>query len=446
MNDVKTPFYLVAGLGKTGFSIARYLSRRHISFSVFDTRAVVPEAAKFKEEFPHTEIFSETIPDDLYQRLTALVVSPGVPLSHPVLEEAKRRHLPLMGDVECFAKEVKAPVIAITGTNGKSTVTTLIGEMAAASHFKVGVAGNIGTPVLDMLDDGNTYHLWVLELSSFQLELIDSLRPKVSVLLNITPDHLDRHIDFDNYCEMKHRIYNHADILVFNRDDEKTFPKTSSAKTIHFGLNESKEGNWGLLTKQEKTWIAYGSEPFIEIDALRLKGTHNWQNVLAAVAAAHAAGFPSEAILSVLQTFSGLPHRCQSVRILDDVEYIDDSKGTNVGATVSAIIGTGKNIDGKIVLLAGGVGKGASFDDLKSTVQYLRSVIVFGEDGPKIQETFKGLLKVTRVDSFEEAVLLAKKEALNGDVVLLSPACASFDMFKDYNARGERFVELVEGL
>ncbi|MBA2657604.1 MAG: UDP-N-acetylmuramoyl-L-alanine--D-glutamate ligase [Tatlockia sp.] len=439
------PLYLVAGLGKTGYSIARYLQRRNRPFVVFDTRRDLNNLEEFISQFPGVEVFLETLPLPVYEQLTAIIASPGIALDEPFLVEAQRLNIPVYGDIECLAREIQKPLIAITGTNGKSTVTTLVGEMAKASGLAVAVGGNIGEPVLDLLDDNNNYDLWILELSSFQLDLTESLKPIAATILNISADHLDRHHNLAAYIAAKQRVYNQASYLLYNRDDQQTLPATGHS-LASFGLNAETE-QWGLLEQNGKIYLAEGNEPLLSTDNLRLKGKHNWQNALAACALAKAAGVNRQAMIQILESFSGLAHRCRSVRKLEGVDWINDSKGTNIGATISAISGIGSSLSGKIVLIAGGVGKGADFSELRQPVsQFVRSLILIGEDAPKIQNALAEILPISLASSMEEAVKLAKSQAKEGDVVLLSPACASFDMFRDFNHRGEVFEKLVGDL
>jgi UDP-N-acetylmuramoylalanine--D-glutamate ligase len=423
------PLHLVAGLGKTGLSIARYLHRNNTSFIVFDTRKTVPGLAEFSAEFPNVPIYLEQIPQEVLSTLTDIITSPGIPLDTPLLKQALQAGVAVYGDIECLARASDAPMVAITGTNGKSTVTTLVGEMAKAAGFRVAVAGNIGTPVLDLLDDEHQYDLWVLELSSFQLDLTYSLSPVVATILNVSPDHLDRHHTLDAYVQAKQRIYQQTKVALFNRDDASTIPTEeyhSHLPTISFGNGSPGPGNWGLIKQDNKIYLAKGTNAFLPVDSLLIKGVHNWHNALAACALAEEAGIPFHHIVEVLKTFGGLPHRCQWIRTLDDVEWINDSKGTNVGATISAINGIGGSMQGKIVLIAGGQGKGADFQELTQPIA--------------------DVVPIVRASSLDGAVALAKTQAKPGDVVLLSPACASLDMFRDFNHRGEVFASSVIGL
>lgn len=449
---MKSPFYLIAGLGKTGHSIARYLQRRQQPFVVFDTRFAPDNLHAFQTEFPGVDVFLQTLPEALFNQITTVISSPGVSLEEPVLQKIQAHDIPIIGDIECLAREINVPIIAITGTNGKSTVTTLVGEMAKAAGIAVAVAGNIGTPVLDLLDDEHQYDLWVLELSSFQLDLTHTLAPIAATILNITPDHLDRHHTLNAYVEAKQRIYQHAACLLSNRDDNLTTPplmmeQVSGKTLVSYGLNTPTENNWGIITKNQITYLAKGDICLLPVDQLRIKGKHNWANALAACALADVAGISIASMLNVLQSFSGLPHRSQWLRTIDKVDFINDSKGTNIGATISAITGIGSALQGKIVLIAGGQGKGADFNELRESIsEYVRAVILIGEDAFKIQQALHTVVDLTHATSLVQAVGLAQKTAKPGDVVLLSPACASLDMFRDFNHRGEVFADAVSAL
>ncbi|KTD05961.1 UDP-N-acetylmuramoylalanine--D-glutamate ligase [Legionella gratiana] len=440
------PLYLIAGLGKTGLSVARYLRRNNKPFIAFDTREQAPSIAEFTQEFPNVSLYIQDIPDDIINQLSDIIASPGLSLDTPFLKKAMKAGVTIYGDIECLAREIHAPVIAITGTNGKSTVTTLVGEMAKAAGYKVAVAGNIGTPVLDLLDDEHQYDLWVLELSSFQLDLTYSLEPIVATILNVSPDHLDRHHTMEAYIQAKQRIYHKAKVALFNADDLYTAP-IEDVNRISFGKNVPEKNNWGLINQENKIYLAKGHSCFLPVESVLIKGVHNWLNALAACALADAAGITQQYIIEILTTFTGLPHRCQWVRTLNGVDWINDSKGTNIGATISAINGIGGSMQGKIVLIAGGQGKGADFRELAQPIaDFVRSIILIGEDADKIEAALADVVPISRASSLDNAVAVAKLQAKPGDVVLLSPACASLDMFRDFNHRGEAFASLVNGL
>ena len=444
-----TGHYLVVGLGKTGQSIARYLQKCGASFVVFDTRVTTDALEPFREEFPKTTIFLGDLPEAELQKAVAVITSPGVPLDGRCLQRAKQLGIPIYGDIECVARAVSAPMVTITGTNGKSTVTTLVGLMLQASGLDTAVAGNIGTPVLDVLAENKPYDAWVLELSSFQLDLTESLRSFAATILNITPDHLDRHHTMHDYIQVKQRIYRGANYLLYNRDDPLTKPQHGQAPQImtSFGLDKPEEGHWGILTRAAGTFLMNGQTEIMNVEDMRIKGCHNWANALAACALVHSLGVTTSCMRQVLTVFSGLPHRSQWVRTINAVDWINDSKGTNVGATQSAIAGIGGAIAGKIVLIAGGQGKGADFKLLREPVtHYVRSLVLLGQDADKLEAALQDVVEVTCVKTLEDAVGVAYQVAQSGDVVLLSPACASLDMFHDFNHRGEVFTALVEQL
>lgn len=442
--------YLVVGLGKTGLSIARYLHNKNKPFVIYDTRKDAPGLTEFKAEFPHHTVYLDAFPFELIAQLTDIITSPGLSLDTPFLQQAREAGVAIYGDIECLAREIKAPVVAITGTNGKSTVTTLVGEMAKAAGMKTAVAGNIGAPVLDILTDGHAYDLWVLELSSFQLDLTESLQPLVATILNVTPDHLDRHHTLDAYVQAKQRVYHQAKVALFNREDAYTAPSAAADPSMHrvsFGQDAPDSGNWGLINQDGVVYLAQGADCLLPVESILLKGVHNWLNALAACALAEAAGIAKSVMVSVLTSFTGLAHRTQWVRSLAGVDWINDSKGTNVGATISAINGIGGSMQGKIVLIAGGQGKGADFDELsKPIADYVRSIVLIGEDADKIAAALNNVAPISRASSLDNAVAMAKTQAKPGDVVLLSPACASLDMFRDFNHRGEVFTSAVKGL
>jgi UDP-N-acetylmuramoylalanine--D-glutamate ligase len=447
---MKHSFYLVAGLGKTGLSIARYLHKKNLNFALFDTRKEPPGIQECRAEFPDACIYLEKIPDELLCDLTDIIASPGLSLDLPFLIKAREAGIAIYGDIECLAREIKAPVVAITGTNGKSTVTTLVGLMAKEAGLNVAVAGNIGAPVLDMLSEGH-HDLWVLELSSFQLDLTHSLSSLAATILNVSPDHLDRHHTLEAYIQAKQRVYHQAKTVLYNRDDKATMPVPayhSPERLISYGNTPpSNSEDWGLIKKDELLYLAKGTQLIVSVDTLLIKGVHNWHNALAACALADAAGIPIEAIARVLGSFSGLEHRCQWLRTVDGIDWINDSKGTNIGATISAINGIGGAMQGKIVLIAGGQGKGADFHELNQAVaDFVRSVVLIGEDADKIAAALNRVVPISRASSLDNAVTMAKAQAKPGDVVLLSPACASLDMFRDYNHRGEVFASSVMGL
>ena len=443
---------LVVGLGKTGLSVARYLKRKGEAFCVFDTRVDPPGLDAFREEFPDVSVFLKAYPEAELPNISRLICSPGVSLDIPLVQAARQHDILIEGDINCFAKEISAPVVAITGTNGKSTVTCLLGEMAKAAGRSVCIAGNIGTPVLDCLSDTQSVDLWVLELSSFQLDITYALKPIAATFLNLSPDHLDRHHDEAAYCAAKQRVYRGASVLLFNRDDAKTYPDNvyrQSAETIvSYGQSAPKAGEWGLVLDEQKNYhLAFGDALILPVSALTIQGMHNALNALAALALARVIDLPIEAAIQTLKTFKGLPHRCQEIREIDGVKWINDSKGTNVGSTESAIQGLAPLLKGQLILIAGGQGKGADFCVLRESVAaYVRVLILIGEDAALLAEALGDVAEVVHAESMADAVTYASDAAKPGDAVLLSPACASFDWFRDFNHRGEVFTGLVEAL
>ena len=370
-----------------------------------------------------------------------MIVSPGVTLREPVLLEAQARGVEVVGDIEVFARHARAPVVAVTGTNGKSTVTSLVREMAQAAGLAVRAGGNLGPPALDLLDDGEP-DLYVLELSSFQLETTASLKPTVAVVLNITPDHSDRYATLDAYAKAKRRVYRGAGTRVINRDDPLVAAMTEpDGAVVGFTVRAPEPRCFGLIPGEGGACLAYEDERLVPVADLPIPGRHNVANALAALALGTAVGLPRGAMVSALRRFHGLPHRCQWVGRASGVDWYNDSKGTNVGATCAALQGLAA--ERPVILLAGGDGKGADFTPLASVCQGVRAVVTLGRDGPLIAQALQGVVPVTRASDLTDAVSQAADLARSGDAVLLSPACASFDMFRDYVERGERFVAAV---
>lgn len=441
--------YVIIGLGITGLSCARYLKDRGIPIAVTDTRSHPPHLEAFQKEYPDVPIALGKLDTALLEKAANIIISPGMALREPVIAEQVKRGIPVFGDIELFARAVKAPVIAITGTNAKSTVTTLIGEMAKAAGYDVQIGGNLGIPALDLLAKNPNANLFVLELSSFQLETTQSLQPQVAAVLNITPDHMDRYDDMDEYKQAKHRIYEHCQLAVCNRDDSLTEPLSphKPPHKVYFTLGTPKKGEFGLLMKNNDTYLAYENNLLLSVRELPVMGKHYQVNALASLAIGHGFGLPFEPMLNVLRKFKGLPHRCQFVRERESVRWYNDSKGTNVGATQAAIEGLGSEIRGKLILIAGGVGKNADFSILVPVIEkYVRHVVLIGEAAEDLAIVIDNRVTVSFARSMDEAVKLCDKAAKAGDSVLLSPACASFDMFKNYEHRGQMFMEIVEKL
>lgn len=444
-------FRIVVGLGKSGMSLVRFLARQGLPFAVVDTRDNPPELASLREDFPQVEVRCGALDVDFLCRASELYVSPGLALATPALQAAAARGVKLSGDIDLFARHAKAPVVAITGSNAKSTVTTLVGAMAAAAGRKVAVGGNLGTPALDLLRDD--VELYVLELSSFQLETTERLNAEVATCLNVSDDHMDRYDGIEAYHLAKHRIFRGARQVVVNRQDPLSRPLIADQVPCwSFGLDKPDFRSFGLIEDNGEKFLAFQFAKLMSVRELKVRGAHNQANALAALALGHAVGLPVAPMLEVLHDFTGLPHRCQWVRERRGVTWYDDSKATNVGAALAAIDGLGVEIDGRLLLIAGGDGKGADFAPLRASVaRYCRAVVLLGRDAGLIAAALQGddgqpVVPLTRVDSLEDAVRRCAELAQAGDVVLLSPACASLDMFKNFEQRGRRFANAVEEL
>ena len=373
------------------------------------------------------------------------MISPGLSLKTPEIKAALTAGVPVVGDVSLFLEINQVPVVAITGSNAKSTVTSLLGAMAEKAGLSVAVAGNIGTPVLDLLADDRVYDLVVLELSSFQLETIEKVGAKVATVLNVSEDHMDRYDTYPQYHMAKQRVYFGAQSVVINRRDPLTRPPLADGVTGYsFGLNQPDRKGFGLINTLDGEALGYEFKALMPVADIKLPGRHNIENALSALALGHAAGLPFEPMLQTLREFSGLAHRCQWLAEKASVNYYNDSKGTNVGATLAALEGLEKET-GKIVLIAGGVGKGANFSPLKTALGKTRALVLIGADAQKIADVAVGA-EVFFASDMNEAVVLASELAQPGDDVLLSPACASFDMFKGFEERGQVFTAAVKAL
>jgi UDP-N-acetylmuramoylalanine--D-glutamate ligase len=449
---------LVLGLGDTGLSCARWLAARGAQVSVADSRAAPPHADRLAEQLPQVALHTGPFDDALLQAAELLVVSPGVPLADPAVARAVAAgKVDAVGDVELFARAIRTlnaqrehpmRLIAITGSNGKSTVTAMCGDMCRMAGLNTCVAGNIGLPVLDALYEieqglASTPQVWVLELSSFQLETTSSLDADAATVLNLSEDHMDRYPDMDAYAAAKARIFSGRGVQVVNRDDRRTLAMALPGRhMVSFGLDRCpQDENFGLCEDE----LCLGGDMLMPLSALPVAGLHNAANALAALALTRALGLPMEALLRGLLHFKGLPHRVEKVAEIAGVTWYDDSKGTNVGATEAALYGMGKR---KAVVILGGDGKGQDFSPLKAAVEAnARAVLLIGRDAPLIAAALAGSGVETHLAaSLEDAVVQAQGLAQPGDAVLLSPACASFDMFRNYIHRAEVFVDAVNKL
>ncbi|MDN7141783.1 UDP-N-acetylmuramoyl-L-alanine--D-glutamate ligase [Pseudomonas sp. JQ170] len=439
-------FRIVVGLGKSGMSLVRFLANRGVAFAVADTRETPPELETLRRDYPQVEVRCGELDVEFLCRADELYVSPGLALATPALQQAAARGVKLSGDIELFARNAKAPIIAISGSNAKSTVTTLVGEMAAAAGKRVAVGGNLGTPALDLLNDD--VELYVMELSSFQLETTDQLNAEVATVLNVSEDHMDRYSGLPAYHLAKHRIFRGAHQVVVNRQDALSRPLLAEGQPVWtFGLNAPDFKAFGLREEKGEKYLAFEFQNLMPVRELKIRGAHNQSNALAALALGHAVGLPMDAMLSSLRTFAGLAHRCQWLRERNGVSWYDDSKATNVGAALAAIEGLGADIDGKLVLVAGGDGKGADFSALRAPVAaHCRAVVLLGRDAERLAEALGDSVPLIRVKTLDEAVQQCAEQAQPGDAVLLSPACASLDMFKNFEERGRLFAQAVGGL
>jgi UDP-N-acetylmuramoylalanine--D-glutamate ligase len=433
---------LVLGMGGTGAACARYLAARGTTAVFADTRSAPPGLAAIRTAMPAAEIHAGQIPQNLPPRIRQVVVSPGVDLHLPLLADARQRGVPVLSDIDLFIREARAPIVAITGSNGKSTVTSMLGGMLAAAGLRVGVGGNLGTPALDLLDPAQQFY--VLELSSFQLERSQLIEAAAAVLLNVSPDHLDLHGDMVAYTAAKARVYAHCRIAVLNRDEPALATLVpAGTPVIRFGLGTPGEGEFGMLKRPDGSWLAHGDEALLPVSELQLTGRHNISNALAALALGTACGLAPATLLPGLRAYRPLPHRMAIVASQDGLNWIDDSKATNVGAAVASI----GSLDGPLVLIAGGDGKGASFTLLADALRGRECVaVLLGRDRELLASALQGVCPVRRVADMPAAVREARAVAKPGWTVLLAPACSSLDMYRDYGARGDAFRAAVLAL
>ncbi len=437
---------LIVGLGITGTSCMRHFLGLGLSFSVLDTREQPPEIEALLKEFPHVDIRFGAGHEAWVDDANEIYISPGISKDDPLFATAIARGALISGDIDLFAGLVTAPVIAISGSNAKSTVTTLVGKMAECAEINAGVGGNLGEPALDLLSANR--EAYVLELSSFQLERCSDLQPKVACLLNVSADHMDRHQTMMAYHQAKQRVYRGAQHIVFNRHDHLTAPlRTVDVSIKSFGLDVPDLGQFGVKEIKGVRSLVKGFESLMPVSDIPLIGDHHILNTLAALAIGDAAGFPLAAMQQAIKQFKGLPHRCEWVGEVNGVRYINDSKATNVGATVAALKGLSSSVNGNIVLIAGGQTKGADFSALITALKPLScKLILLGEGADAIANLASNQHEVLRADSLEQAVSIAASNSHAGDLVLLSPACASFDMFSGFEQRGNIFKAAVAAL
>ena len=439
------------GLGKTGASCVRYLAKHGIAVAVTDSRAAPPGLADLGELAERIDLRLGAFDPSLLEGASQVLLSPGVSPQEPIAAEARARRIEILGDIELFARAVAAPVIGVTGTNGKSTVTSLVARMAESAGLTVLAGGNLGKPALDLLEEP-VPDLYVLELSSFQLETTSSLELLGAAVLNVSADHMDRYASLAEYARAKSRIVANAATVVLNADDPFFLamrqavsgrPAWAPVPRVVTFSTERGDADFTLMREGRNSWLARRGEGLFDTARMKIAGQHNAANALAALALGEAAGLPLSAMLRAIEAFPGLKHRSEWVADVRGVRYIDDSKGTNVGAAIAAVNG----LEGPLVVIAGGEGKGQDFAPLAAAFRHkVRRAIVIGKDASAIAGALEGVCEVERAASLPTAVTAAAAAALPGDTVLLSPACASFDMFRDYNHRGEVFAGAVRAL
>ena len=430
--------HIVLGLGATGLSVVRYLCTQGVVPLVMDSRLTPPSESVLAKEYPNVDLITGEFDAGVLIQAEQIIISPGIALSTPAIAHAIKAGVEVVGDVKLFARALNhqaACVIGITGSNGKTTVTTLVAEMARAAGMSYCVGGNIGIPVLDLLIE--PVDLYILELSSFQLETTHSLRCIAATCLNISEDHMDRYSSIEAYRQVKLSLYAQSKAAFFNRNDILTFAN-KWGDLNSFGLDKPQGDNWGL----KEGYVVKGDTPIIPVSDFALVGKHNQANIIAAMALADRAGIEYGAMKQVAKTFLGVTHRCEQVGFINGVRYINDSKATNVGATLAALEGL-VSLDGHVILIAGGEGKGADFTPLSKGLARVKSLITLGRDGDEIGRLKAGYHSCS---SMQEAVTKASELAQPGDIVLLSPACASLDMYENFMARGDDFKERVLNL
>jgi len=436
---------VIVGLGKTGLSCFRYLSNQGLNVAITDSREEPPELLELRAEFESASVYLGQINEQVLLASDQIILSPGVSLDDKSIKLSIENNIPVFGDIELFCQKAQAPIIAVSGSNGKSTVTTIVAEMTRLAGLKTYVGGNIGIPALDLLSDSSP-DLYVLELSSFQLETTYSLNAHASVVLNVSPDHMDRYSSLKDYANTKKRIYSGQGLMVLNKDEEYIHSIMDSKRdTIYFSLGAPEGENFGLINHNNEVWLSQGNEKIINKNQLKIKGEHNISNALAAMALAGAVNVPTNIMADVLKNFTGLEHRCQLVREIDNVSWYNDSKATNVGACIASI--TGLCELGNIILIAGGDSKGADLSGLNPIVKkYIKRVFLFGIDANKLADVMGSDVDKEFVNNMNEAVKGASKIADPDDIVLLAPACSSLDMYKNYQQRGDAFISAIDAL
>ncbi|HAC88675.1 MAG TPA: UDP-N-acetylmuramoyl-L-alanine--D-glutamate ligase [Gammaproteobacteria bacterium] len=439
---------VIVGLGSTGLSCAKYFASKGKPYKVVDNRDDPPGLSALIEQFPATEYEVGGFVLDTFKNARELVVSPGINLNTSEIVAARRAGVPVTGDIDIFSKLVTTPIIGITGSNGKSTVVSILAEILKKAGKKYGLGGNLDganfKPALDLLGEGKK-DFYVLELSSFQLETTEKLSAEVAAILNLSPDHMDRYETLEEYHRAKLRVFNGCKQILINRDDDYSYPQKKLGLPVwDYGFSRPGVNGLGLLEEDGDQYLAFQFEKLVSVNELKVFGQHNIKNVLAAAGLAMALGIDMKYIRAAIKEYEGLPHRCQWVANIRGVEFYNDSKGTNVGATMAAVEGLGQIISGHILLIAGGISKGADFRPLVPMInRWGKEVILIGQDAVEMAANFDNDIQTYFANDMQDAVSVALEHATPGDAVLLSPACASFDMFQNFQERGQTFIQSV---
>ena len=446
MNNIKisTNFkskYMVFGLGKTGLSVAKYLRRNNIDAIYYDTRINPPNLNELKAIIPESKIFLGDCAQFLLTDVDRLVVSPGLNNNEPLIQKANNLGIEIISDIDIFVENTIQEFVVITGSNGKSTVTELLLLMCMKAKIEAVAGANLGKPALDLLSEN--IDIYLLELSSFHLARCHHLPAKVAALLNISNDHIDWHGSEENYHQAKYRIYREAISSVYNRNNSKSLDYIGDRLNLSFGMDQGKQDHFGTLNYDGITFLAKGTQRLLPLQDIKISGSHNIENILAAMSIGTLIGIPIESMIRAVKEFRGLPHRMQLIASINGVQYINDSKGTNVGAAIASV----NSIEGSLILIAGGQGKGGDFKFFADSIyRNLKEIILIGEDSKIIAKEFEPLISTTIVDNLDEAVYLAAEKSNKDGTVLLSPACASFDQFDSYIHRGDEFCRIVREL
>ena len=439
---------VIVGLGSTGLSCAKYFASKGKPYKVVDNRDDPPGLSALIEQFPATEYEVGGFSLDTFKNARELVVSPGINLNTSEIVAARRAGVPVTGDIDIFSKLVTTPIIGITGSNGKSTVVSILAEILKKAGKNYGLGGNLDganfKPALDLLGEGKK-DFYVLELSSFQLETTEKLSAEVAAILNLSPDHMDRYETLEEYHRAKLRVFNGCKQILINRDDDYSYPQKKLGLPVwDYGFSRPGVNGLGLLEEDGDQYLAFQFEKLVSVNELKVFGQHNIKNVLAAAGLAMALGIDMKYIRAAIKEYEGLPHRCQWVANIRGVEFYNDSKGTNVGATMAAVEGLGQIISGHILLIAGGISKGADFRPLVPMInRWGKEVILIGQDAVEMAANFDNDIQTYFANDMQDAVSVALEHATPGDAVLLSPACASFDMFQNFQERGQTFIQSV---